>query len=154
MSEHVQLQPLDYAVMAGYMLALVALGLVLRRRAGGDMESYFLAGRKLPGWADDVIGSLEFATALFERESGRSYPAPLVLCGAGRLGQITLRGLRRAGVPVIAFADNNTRLHGQQVDGCKRDRTRWKGRGCGRDVEHALVPVRRQQWHGVFSAVE
>ena len=32
------------------------------------------------------------AEELFERESGRSYPAPLVLCGAGRLGRDVAAG--------------------------------------------------------------
>lgn len=58
------------------------------------------------------------ANDLFERESSRAYPAPLVLCGAGRLGRIVLRGLRSAGVDVVAFADNDPRLHGREVDEC------------------------------------
>lgn len=58
------------------------------------------------------------AEELFERESGRSYPAPLVLCGAGRLGRIMLRGLRNVGGDVLTFADNNRRLHGRRVDDC------------------------------------
>jgi FkbM family methyltransferase len=58
------------------------------------------------------------ASDLFRRESGNAYPAPLVLCGAGHLGQTTLRGLRRAGADVVGFADNNARLHGQAIDKC------------------------------------
>jgi FkbM family methyltransferase len=58
------------------------------------------------------------ASDLFQRESGKSYPRPLVLCGAGQLGRVTLRGLRRAGAEVIGFADNSPRLHGRAVDGC------------------------------------
>jgi len=58
------------------------------------------------------------ANELFERESGKRYPTPLVLCGAGRLGRLTLRGLQSAGMEVLAFADNNQRLHGQRLDGC------------------------------------
>jgi FkbM family methyltransferase len=59
------------------------------------------------------------ATNLFRRESGIDYPAPLVLCGAGRLGRIMLRGLRSADVEVLTFADNSAQLHGQRVDGCE-----------------------------------
>jgi FkbM family methyltransferase len=58
------------------------------------------------------------ADSLFERESGRAYPAPLVLCGAGRLGRVTLRGLRSLDIEPSAFADNNPRLHGERVDDC------------------------------------
>lgn len=37
--------------------------------------------------------------------------------GAGQLGRITLDGLRRAGIEIIAFADNNAALRGSRVDG-------------------------------------
>jgi FkbM family methyltransferase len=57
------------------------------------------------------------ALDLFERESGRVYPAPIVLCGTGRLGRITLAGLRRAGVEPVAIADNNVRVQGSRIDG-------------------------------------
>lgn len=43
----------------------------------------------------------------------------LVLFGAGGLGRKTLRGLREIGVEPLAFSDNNTGLHGRQVDGLK-----------------------------------
>jgi FkbM family methyltransferase len=58
------------------------------------------------------------ARELFGRESGKGYPAPLVLCGAGQLGRVTLRGLRRAGADVVTFADNNPNLHGRTIDDC------------------------------------
>ena len=58
------------------------------------------------------------ANELFERESGLSYPAPLVLCGAGRLGRMMLGRLRSAGAEVLALADNNPQLHGQTLHGC------------------------------------
>jgi FkbM family methyltransferase len=54
---------------------------------------------------------------LFEREAGLAYPAPLVLCGVGRLGQITLRGLRRAGRLPIALADNSPAAVGKTIEG-------------------------------------
>jgi FkbM family methyltransferase len=59
------------------------------------------------------------AAGLFERESGRPYPTPIVLCGAGRLGRATLRGLRSVGADVLGFADNSLGLHGQRIDGCE-----------------------------------
>src|SRR5687767_8036169 len=61
----------------------------------------------------------ERARFLFERESGRKYPAPLVLCGAGRLGRAVLAGLRQIGGEVLAFADNSERLQGKSVDDCQ-----------------------------------
>jgi len=63
-------------------------------------------------------GVLETRTRdLFHRESGRAYPAPLVLCGTGRLGRITLAGLHRAGIEPRALADNNPAVQGTRIDG-------------------------------------
>lgn len=42
---------------------------------------------------------------------------PVVLFGAGTLGRHTLAGLRRARAAPVAFADNNCRLWGGEVDG-------------------------------------
>ena len=39
----VRLQALDYGVMGAYMIVLVAMGLILRRQAGTDLEGYFAA---------------------------------------------------------------------------------------------------------------
>jgi solute:Na+ symporter, SSS family len=77
MIEPVHLQPIDYAVMAGYMLALVALGLLLRRRAGGDMESYFLAGRKLPGW----LNGTSYAATCLNADVAPAYCGMTVITG-------------------------------------------------------------------------
>lgn len=52
----------------------------------------------------------------FERltaESGERF----VLFGAGRLGQIAMEGLRKAGIEPLAFADNNPKLWGSKVEG-------------------------------------
>jgi FkbM family methyltransferase len=48
-------------------------------------------------------------------QTGKSF----VLFGAGRLGRITLAGLRDAGVEPLAFADNSPNLWGKWVDGVK-----------------------------------
>jgi FkbM family methyltransferase len=44
---------------------------------------------------------------------------PLVLCGAGPLGQRTLRGLRRLGIEPLAWADNKSSLWHQSVEGIR-----------------------------------
>jgi len=41
----------------------------------------------------------------------------LILFGAGPLGRYTLAGLRKVGVEPIAFADNNSQLWNQRIDG-------------------------------------
>ncbi len=42
---------------------------------------------------------------------------PLVLFGAGNLGRMAMRGLKRLGIPPIAFADNNPKLWGTEIEG-------------------------------------
>jgi FkbM family methyltransferase len=61
------------------------------------------------------------AAAVRERETFgqllRSTDGSVVLFGAGRLGKLCARGLRRAGVPLRAFCDRNPATHGTMQDG-------------------------------------
>lgn len=41
----------DYGIIVAYLLVLVAIGQILRKRASASMEDYFLGGRKMPWWA-------------------------------------------------------------------------------------------------------
>ena len=41
---------LDWAVVGGFLLALVIVGLLLRPRASDSLEDFFISGRKLPWW--------------------------------------------------------------------------------------------------------
>lgn len=41
---------LDWAVVGGYLVASVAVGLYFSRRAGRSRVDYFTAGRSLPWW--------------------------------------------------------------------------------------------------------
>ena len=45
---------LDIAVVAVYLGTLVGIGFYLRRHASGSLEKFFLAGRRIPGWANGV----------------------------------------------------------------------------------------------------
>jgi Na+/proline symporter len=54
-----QLQSLDWGVVAIYGLASLILGLVFTKRAGRNLEQYFLSGRKLPWW---LLGTSMVAT--------------------------------------------------------------------------------------------
>ena len=47
-----QVAVLDYLVIATYMVVTLAVGFWFRRSSGKSMESFFLGGRKLPGWAN------------------------------------------------------------------------------------------------------
>lgn len=53
----------------------------------------------------------------FFREATSGMDARYVLFGAGRLGRITLAGLRKAGVEPLAFMDNNPKLWNTMIEG-------------------------------------
>jgi len=64
----------------------------------------------------DVVALVNDHKESFRRltdEMGERY----ILFGAGRLGQITLAGLRKAGINPLAFADNNPKLWDTSVQG-------------------------------------
>jgi Na+/proline symporter len=51
--------PLDWLIVAGYLVFAIAVGLVFRRRAGKNITEYFLSGRNLPGC---IVGTSIVAT--------------------------------------------------------------------------------------------
>ena len=66
----------------------------------------------------DPVALINAKKTVFKKltaESGERY----VLFGSGRLGQITLAGLLKAGVKPLAFADNNSKLWDSKVNGLK-----------------------------------
>lgn len=50
------MQALDYAILAAYLLGLLAIGVLLARKAGRGDEDYFLGGRNIPWWALGASG--------------------------------------------------------------------------------------------------
>lgn len=54
------LNTVDYAVILGYLGALVVLGLALERMASKSLDDYFIGGRRLPWWALGVSGMAYF----------------------------------------------------------------------------------------------
>ncbi|MFH1831102.1 MAG: sodium:solute symporter family protein [Pseudomonadota bacterium] len=44
------LHQLDWAILVGYMLLTLGIGVALRKRAGKGLSSYFLSGRSFPWW--------------------------------------------------------------------------------------------------------
>ncbi len=50
------LSRLDYGIIITYFVVLIALGLYLRKLASQSMESYFLAGQRLPWWMLGISG--------------------------------------------------------------------------------------------------
>ena len=49
-----QLHQIDIAIIVGYLVAIIAIGWYLSKRASKDLNSYFLAGKSLPWY---VIGT-------------------------------------------------------------------------------------------------
>jgi len=45
-----QLNALDFVVIAGYFVMVIGIGLYFTKRASRSMEDFFLSGRKLPWW--------------------------------------------------------------------------------------------------------
>ena len=60
---HVRLHAADIAVMAVYLLAMVAIGLYYRRFAQQDASHFFLAGRRLPGWLNGISNAVTCVNA-------------------------------------------------------------------------------------------
>ncbi|HTM81177.1 sodium:solute symporter family protein [Asticcacaulis sp.] len=56
------LQPIDLAIVAGYILLTIGLGFWVAKLSSGSLQSYFLAGNKLPWW---VLG-LSNASGMFD----------------------------------------------------------------------------------------
>ncbi|MBN1826961.1 MAG: Na+:solute symporter [Candidatus Eisenbacteria bacterium] len=57
-----RLEAVDWAIVAGYLVFSLAAGVVLARRAGSGMESFFLSGRSLPWWlAGTSMAATSFA---------------------------------------------------------------------------------------------
>lgn len=44
------MQPLDWAIVIGYMVATLGVGIYLSRRASDSLEDFFVSGRSLPWW--------------------------------------------------------------------------------------------------------
>jgi Na+/proline symporter len=73
----VQLHTADYVVIVLYMFVLLAMGVFLRRRAGRDMESYFLAGRNMPGW----LNGCSYAATCLNADVAPAYCGMTVITG-------------------------------------------------------------------------
>lgn len=54
MEESARLSGVDAGVIVLYLVLLLLFGFYLRRHAAGSLENFFLAGRKMPGWANGI----------------------------------------------------------------------------------------------------
>ena len=69
-----QLHEIDIVIIAGYLVAIIALGWYLSKRASKNLDSYFLAGKSLPWYVIgtshgasgfDITGTMWFVAMLF-----------------------------------------------------------------------------------------
>jgi Na+/proline symporter len=70
----VPLHGIDIAIIVGYLLAIIAMGWFLSKRASKDLNAYFLGGKSLPWWVIgtshgasgfDITGTMWFVAMLF-----------------------------------------------------------------------------------------
>lgn len=76
-SSSVALSTLDYSVIAAYMLVLIGMGWYFRGVAQKDLESYFLGGRKMPGWLNGV----SYAATCMNSDVAPAYCGMTVITG-------------------------------------------------------------------------
>jgi len=70
----IPLHGIDIAIIVGYIVAIVAMGWFLSKRASKDLNAYFLGGKSLPWWVIgtshgasgfDITGTMWFVAMLF-----------------------------------------------------------------------------------------
>jgi Na+/proline symporter len=54
------LEPLDYAVVLVYIIAVIGIGVHLRRRASTSLDEYLIGARALPWWMLGISGVMDF----------------------------------------------------------------------------------------------
>src|SRR6185295_13449455 len=78
---------LDWAVLGGYFVLLVVIGLAASRRKGGS-EDYFLGGRRMPAWAVALsVVATAISAATFIGAPYQSYAGDLTYMSAS-IGQL------------------------------------------------------------------
>lgn len=82
------LHPLDWLIIAGYLVVVVASGVVLSRRKQSDTTEYFLAGRRMPAWAVSLsLIATAISAATFIGLPAQSYAGDLTFMVAS-IGQV------------------------------------------------------------------
>jgi FkbM family methyltransferase len=72
---------------------------------------------RLEGLLSETVKSAQLRENSAFDEMAAPLDRNLVLFGAGQFGRRTLAGLRKVGLEPLAFADNNSRIWGQAIDG-------------------------------------
>ena len=76
---HIKIIFWDYLVIALYFLALIGMSVYMKltKKSGTDTESYFLAGRKIPGW----LNGISYAATCLNSDVAPAYCGMTVISG-------------------------------------------------------------------------
>ncbi len=71
---------IDYLIVGFYLILLVGFGLYMKmtKRTGTDTESFFLGGRKIPGW----LNGISYAATSMNTDVAPAYSGMTVITGA------------------------------------------------------------------------
>ncbi len=69
---------IDFVIVSVYLVAMLCLAWWYRRSAGKNMETFFLGGRKIPGW----LNGISYAAALVSPDAATGYGGLAVVSGA------------------------------------------------------------------------
>ncbi|MEW5979502.1 MAG: hypothetical protein AB1898_27210 [Acidobacteriota bacterium] len=69
---------LDLAIILGYLVLMLGIGLYYRRYATQGLEHFFLAGRSIPGW----LNGISYAAAMVSADAATAYGGLAVVTGA------------------------------------------------------------------------
>ncbi|VAW10569.1 Permease of the drug/metabolite transporter (DMT) superfamily [hydrothermal vent metagenome] len=77
---HSSLVEIDYTIVILYLLVLVGFALYMKitKKSGTDTESYFLGGRKIPGW----LNGISYAATSMNTDVAPAYSGMTVISGA------------------------------------------------------------------------
>ena len=80
---HIQLGPIDYAILVIYFVFVIGIGWILKRYMKGSAD-FFLSGRSIPAW----VTGLAFISANLGYGDGACAFRPLVETGPAPVGII------------------------------------------------------------------
>jgi SSS family solute:Na+ symporter len=68
---------LDLAIVSAYLMLMLAIGIYYRAYAAKDLDTFFLAGRSIPGWLNGV----SYAAAMVSTDAATAYGGLAVVTG-------------------------------------------------------------------------
>src|SRR5881628_2438384 len=72
-----RLSAIDILIVAAYMAVIGYIAWASRRFAGKNVENYFLAGRRMPGW----LAGISYSASMMSADSAVAYGGMAVITG-------------------------------------------------------------------------